>query len=458
MGITDVLSKLIAYRLLEPVFQMGAPVQLTCREGTAKELLAELALTVWSWCCRTVRSTRRFACGRSITCWGVRAGDFRRGPLARKFRRGFPGSLRDAPFLLPTSNTALRQSLDRWFSDESLRPVVQGEFEDGADPGVRPGRPRPVRCPVDCRARGTAAVPRATGGPRRIGSLPVLRDFHRTDAEAPGNQSDLRRRAGPPVRLRPCPPATTLWRPAAHPYNRHGSGRHPHGGAIGSSLVVGDRREKTMSPDTKLQSSRFEFKYLIDEPTAADIRRFSCITSSRTSTRWGARASATRCTACIWTAPISSPAAPRCTEKKTASSSRAVLRRPPGQSGLPGDQAPCQPGHHETAPMVRAAASRGCWPANGWNTTTWSATICGTVTRCTRSVRSATRSMHERRLHVLSAEGYGRPSNVYRVTFDRDLRGSLWGQSEHRRLAALGAAEIGGIVLELNLPTVFRSG
>ena len=29
-----------------------------------------------------------------------------------------------------------------------------------------------------------------------------------------------------------------------------------------------------MSPDTKLQSSRFEFKYLIDEPTAADIRRF----------------------------------------------------------------------------------------------------------------------------------------------------------------------------------------
>lgn len=133
VGITDVLSKLIAYRLLEPVFQIGAPVQLTCREGTAKELLADLALNRLE----LVLSDSPFDPAIRIRAFNHLLGEcglgiFGADSLARKFRRGFPGSLRDAPFLLPTSNTALRQSLDRWFSEESLRPVVQGEFEDSA--------------------------------------------------------------------------------------------------------------------------------------------------------------------------------------------------------------------------------------------------------------------------------------------------------------------------------------
>jgi LysR family transcriptional activator of nhaA len=52
--------------------------------------------------------------------------------LASAYRSGFPRSLDGAPFLLPTTNTSLRRSLDQWFEAESLHPVVRGEFQDSA--------------------------------------------------------------------------------------------------------------------------------------------------------------------------------------------------------------------------------------------------------------------------------------------------------------------------------------
>ena len=35
-------------------------------------------------------------------------------------------------WLLPTTNTSLRRSLEHWFDSEGIRPVVAGEFEDSA--------------------------------------------------------------------------------------------------------------------------------------------------------------------------------------------------------------------------------------------------------------------------------------------------------------------------------------
>jgi len=52
--------------------------------------------------------------------------------LAKKYRPGFPASLDGAPFLLPTRSTLLRRSLDQWFDDLLIRPVVRGEFDDSA--------------------------------------------------------------------------------------------------------------------------------------------------------------------------------------------------------------------------------------------------------------------------------------------------------------------------------------
>jgi LysR family transcriptional activator of nhaA len=52
--------------------------------------------------------------------------------MAAAHRRGFPGSLDGAPFLLPSEDSALRLSLEEWFQKHRVRPRVVGTFEDSA--------------------------------------------------------------------------------------------------------------------------------------------------------------------------------------------------------------------------------------------------------------------------------------------------------------------------------------
>ena len=59
-------------------------------------------------------------------------GLFAEPSLARKHRRGFPGSLDGAPMLLPTPNTTLGHSLELWFDAIDVRPSVVAEIEDTA--------------------------------------------------------------------------------------------------------------------------------------------------------------------------------------------------------------------------------------------------------------------------------------------------------------------------------------
>lgn len=133
VGIADVVPKLIAYRLLEPVLHMPEPVHLICDERGLVELLGDLAQhrldvvlsdaplppTV------NVRAYNHLLgeCGVSIL--GT-------ADLARRFRRGFPASLEEAPLLLPTPKSMLRRSLEHWMESRDLRPEVRGEFDDSA--------------------------------------------------------------------------------------------------------------------------------------------------------------------------------------------------------------------------------------------------------------------------------------------------------------------------------------
>ena len=133
VGVADVLPKIIAYRLLEPVLHLPEPVQLACDERGLVDLLADLAQHRLDVVLSdsplspsvNVRAYNHLLgeCGVSIL--GSRS-------LARKFRAGFPQSLDDAPFLLPTPKSTLRRSLDQWFDSQSIRPDVRGEFDDSA--------------------------------------------------------------------------------------------------------------------------------------------------------------------------------------------------------------------------------------------------------------------------------------------------------------------------------------
>jgi LysR family transcriptional activator of nhaA len=133
VGVADVLSKLIVYRLLEPALHLSEPVHFVCREGDAEDLLADLAvhrLDLVLSDTPVTRATRVRAFNHLLGECGVSI--FGTAVLARRFRRNFPQSLDGAPMLLPTENTTLRQLMEQWFHAEAIRPAATAEFEDSA--------------------------------------------------------------------------------------------------------------------------------------------------------------------------------------------------------------------------------------------------------------------------------------------------------------------------------------
>lgn len=133
IGITDVLPKLVAYRLLEPALHIAGPVQLTCQEGKLEQLLAELAVYKLDVVLSDapigplvkVRAFNHLLGECSVSFFGAPT-------LAAAYRQHFPESLQHAPLLAPTGNTVLRRNLDQWFDEQGLHPIIVGEFEDSA--------------------------------------------------------------------------------------------------------------------------------------------------------------------------------------------------------------------------------------------------------------------------------------------------------------------------------------
>lgn len=131
IGIADSLPKLVAYRIVKPVFNLPYPVQPVCREGKSPDLLAQLAafrLDIVLADEPAPSSLQAFnhllgECGISFCATP---------PLAAKLEQSFPVSLNGAPALLPTANNALRRSLEKWFHAQRIRPRVVAEFEDAA--------------------------------------------------------------------------------------------------------------------------------------------------------------------------------------------------------------------------------------------------------------------------------------------------------------------------------------
>lgn len=132
VGITDAIPKLIVYKLLEPVYALPDPVRLVCVEDEPARLLAELALHNLDLVLAdaAVAAPRMKVFQHPLGECGVAV--FAAGGLAERLRAGFPRSLDGAPFLLPSSGSALGRSLHHWFGATGVRPDVRGEFADTA--------------------------------------------------------------------------------------------------------------------------------------------------------------------------------------------------------------------------------------------------------------------------------------------------------------------------------------
>ena len=136
VGVGQAIPKLVARRLVAPALALSktlGKIRLVCVEDRTERLLAELAAHQLD----LVLSDAPVPAGARVRAYNHLLGEcgvsvFATRALAVRHRRNFPRSLDGAPMLLPTENTSLRRSLEQWFESQGVRPVIAGEFEDGA--------------------------------------------------------------------------------------------------------------------------------------------------------------------------------------------------------------------------------------------------------------------------------------------------------------------------------------
>ena len=132
-GVSDLIPKLIAYRVLSPALKMRDPVHIVCDEGPPEHLLAEFA----EHRIDIVLSDAPIPPTVPVKAYNHLLGTstvtiFAAPKLAARYRKNFPASLDRAPFLLPMRESSLRRPLEQWFESENVRPAIIGEFKDRA--------------------------------------------------------------------------------------------------------------------------------------------------------------------------------------------------------------------------------------------------------------------------------------------------------------------------------------
>ncbi|MBF2053781.1 MAG: transcriptional activator NhaR [Candidatus Sericytochromatia bacterium] len=134
IGITDSLPKMVSYRILEPLLAMQDSVRFVCMEDDNLEgLLVRLSLYELD----VVLADAPVSPGTKIKAYNHLLGEcgvsfFVAPARASAYRKKFPQSLKDAPMLMPSDNTALRPELEEWLTTNSIKPHIVGEFDDTA--------------------------------------------------------------------------------------------------------------------------------------------------------------------------------------------------------------------------------------------------------------------------------------------------------------------------------------
>ncbi|MDX2185018.1 MAG: transcriptional activator NhaR [Gemmatimonadaceae bacterium] len=133
VGFVDVLPKLVAYRLMQPVMRASPETRVTFRDGRPERLIADLSIHALD----LVISDQPVSPTIKVRAYNHLLGEtpvtvFAPLKLAARAQKGFPESLNGMPFLLPTESTTLRRELDEYFAQRNIRPDLIAEFEDSA--------------------------------------------------------------------------------------------------------------------------------------------------------------------------------------------------------------------------------------------------------------------------------------------------------------------------------------
>ena len=133
VGIADVVPKQLSHRLLAPLLVGDPPVRIVVQEDRPERLLAELAVFALDVVIADVPA----AVGSRVRAFhhplgSSPVGVFGTRKVAAPLRRGFPGSLRDQPFVLPLEQAELRRDFDALLRDRDIRVRIVAEVEDSA--------------------------------------------------------------------------------------------------------------------------------------------------------------------------------------------------------------------------------------------------------------------------------------------------------------------------------------
>src|SRR5215472_904488 len=133
VGVADSVPKIIVRQHLTPVFELGRPVNVICREGSLEELITQLAGHKLDVVLADEPSTSALRVRTFNQRLGTSAIVICAAPvLAKRLSKDFPRSLDGAPAILPVGEMALRRQLEHWFESHNVQPRIVAEVEDTA--------------------------------------------------------------------------------------------------------------------------------------------------------------------------------------------------------------------------------------------------------------------------------------------------------------------------------------
>lgn len=133
VGVSGVIPKMLAQKVVEPALEMAEPVHLLIREDRQERLLEELAahrLDVVLTDAPVGPEARVKVFTHALGSSGVTF--FAAPALRRRLVGDLPGCLDGAPLLVPTAETALRRLLDHWLDAHGVHPQIVAEIDDSA--------------------------------------------------------------------------------------------------------------------------------------------------------------------------------------------------------------------------------------------------------------------------------------------------------------------------------------
>lgn len=133
IGLSDVIPKLIAHRLIQIALDKFENLQIHCHEGKIGHLLFELSQHNLD----IVISDSKSKSFLNTQVYNYHLGDsqisfFGTPKLIKKYGKKFPDCLHEAPLLLPAKESEIRRDVEDWLKKRKIEARLVAEFDDSA--------------------------------------------------------------------------------------------------------------------------------------------------------------------------------------------------------------------------------------------------------------------------------------------------------------------------------------